>query len=197
MFHKLRIKISGGFLLLLAWYIEANGLYLTFVLLFAALAHELGHLFVLRMMGGNAERIEIGVLGAVICVKWTRFSYKRELAALLAGIGANFLCALVLLALDWDVAAGANLVLCLFNLLPVEPLDGGKILATCLEWAWGPNAGELARRWIGGSFALLLTAGIAGLVWYSRGSLWLLPAAGGLMSAAVSVLGGKCRKRVK
>jgi len=91
----------------------------------------------------------------------------------------------------WTVFLGANLVLCMFNLLPVRPLDGGKALGLLVSWAAGPVAGEWAVRWIGASAAAALAAGICYVMWRSGGSLWLLPAAGGLLAAAGLECSGK------
>ena len=51
---------------------------------------------------------------------------EKELAAVLAGPAVNLLCGLLLARGHAWVAAGAHLSLCLFNLLPVRPLDGGR-----------------------------------------------------------------------
>ena len=59
--------------------------------------------------------------------------------------GLLLLAALALTAVGkgrWPAAVGANLVLCLFNLLPIRPLDGGRALYLLASWAAGPAAGR-------------------------------------------------------
>ena len=149
-------------MLLAAWFALANGWRPLITVLGAAAAHELGHWVVLRGLGAEVTGFRLSALGAVLETDSGRLSYGGELAAVLAGPGANLLAALVLTALGrgrWPAAAGANLVLCAFNLLPIRPLDGGRALYLLASWGRGPAAGELAARWAG----TVTAAALAGL----------------------------------
>lgn len=174
-----RVHVSGGFAVLAAWFVLANGWEPLATVLGAAAVHELGHWAVLRALGAEVAGFRLSVLGAVLETDSGRLSYGGELAAVLAGPGANFLAALALTALGggrWTALIGANLVLCAFNLLPIRPLDGGRALYLLASWLRGPAAGERAVLWAGTAAALAL-AGLTGWVmWRTRGSLWLLPA---------------------
>ena len=59
-----RIRISGGFWLLAAWFTLVNGWQLLAVILSAAALHELGHLLVLRLLGARVRELRVSVFGA-------------------------------------------------------------------------------------------------------------------------------------
>lgn len=145
-----RIRISGGFWLLAAWFTLVNGWQLLAVILSAAALHELGHLLVLRLLGARVRELRVSVFGAELMTSAARLSYPGEIAAVLAGPAVNLLCALVLGGAHAWVAAGAHLSLCLFNLLPVRPLDGGRALYLAAAWLAGPSAAERIACWAGG-----------------------------------------------
>lgn len=183
---KDRVRISPGFFLLTAWFGVVNGWRLLAVVLGAAALHELGHCLALSCLGAGIGGLRIGVSGAVLEVEG-RLSYGGELLATLAGPAANLAWAVVLTALDsqrWAMAVGAHLTLAVFNLLPIVPLDGGRALYLLTAWAAGPGAAERAVRWSGGITAVALAAGLVFLMKETGGSLWLLPAAVGLLISA-------------
>ena len=155
-----RIRISGGFWLLAAWFTLVNGWQLLAVILSAAALHELGHLLVLRLLGARVRELRVSVFGAELMTSAARLSYPGEIAAVLAGPAVNLLCALVLGGAHAWVAAGAHLSLCLFNLLPVRPLDGGRALYLAAAWLAGPSAADRIACWAGGTTALALGGGI-------------------------------------
>ncbi|MDD3347984.1 site-2 protease family protein [Oscillibacter sp.] len=180
------MRISPGFCLLLAWFGTVNGWRLLGTVLLAAGLHEAGHCIALRSLGAGITGLRLGVLGAVLEVDGRRLSYGRELVTVLAGPGANLLAACLFSCLGeaWLGEVGANLVLALFNLLPIYPLDGGRMLRLLTQWAAGPEMGDWAARWIGAATAAALFCGICYLMWRTGGSLWLAPAALGALAAA-------------
>ena len=160
-------RVSPGFCLLVAWFAAVNGWHLTTVILGAAAVHELGHWAVLKVLGVRILGLRISALGAV-----------------LAGPAAKLLSTAVLARMGLETAAGVHMVLGAFNLLPIRPLDGGRALYLGASWLLGPAAGEAAARWTGTAAALTLVAGLSWLMVQSGGSLWLLPAAVGALTAA-------------
>ena len=142
-----------------------------------------------RIAAVSIGRILLGAvsamaLGAVLAVDRRGLSYGKELAAVLAGPAANLLSTAVLARMGLETAAGVHMVLGAFNLLPIRPLDGGRALYLGASWLLGPAAGEAAARWTGTAAALALVAGLSWLMVQSGGSLWLLPAAVGALTAA-------------
>lgn len=184
MWPRPKLRVSGGFVLLSAWFVLVNGWRLLAIVLAAAAVHEAGHWLVLRCLGARAGGLRISALGAVLETEGA-LSYAGELAALLAGPAANLLAAAVLTALGrgrWNAAVGAQLVLGAFNLLPIRPLDGGRALELLVSWLAGPAAGERVSRFAGWVFGTALAVFLGWLMWKGGGNLWLLPA----WAAAVS-----------
>lgn len=91
--------------------------------------------------------------------------YGQELASALAGPLANLLAAAILGRMGCTTAAGANGVLCAFNLLPVRPLDGGPGAVSPAGVAGRSRNGGMGRRWVGISTALAAASrdGVAGV----------------------------------
>ena len=177
-----------------AWFGLANGWRLLWIILGAAAIHELGHFLTLRRLGAASARLRLGVLGAVLETDRRQLSYGGELLCVLAGPGANLMCALLLSAAGrgrWATEAGANLVLCVFNLLPLRPLDGGRALHLTVSWLAGPAAGECAARWVGAATGILLGTATVWVMGRTGGSLWLLPTAVAAYSLAVGEVFGK------
>ena len=83
---------SGGFFLLVGWFALCCGWQTALTVLGAAAWHEFGHLLALRLCGGEARRLRVGMLGAVIEVRGA-MGYGQELVSALAGPLANLLAA--------------------------------------------------------------------------------------------------------
>ena len=138
------------------------------------------------MAGAKIRGIRVGLLGAVLDVSAEGISYGWELAAALAGPAVNFF--LVIVGALWrgsSVWIGLNLVLCVFNLMPVRPLDGGRALYLLAVWIWDIERGERLAGTVGGITAMALALVLSAVMYRSRGSLWLLPPAVWMMTVSV------------
>jgi Zn-dependent protease len=152
-FHNLRAIREGGSV---HWLIK-TGLLLFSVLLFGLafgmvfswwtvlllipvlLLHEAGHLFGMWLFGyRNLQMLFVPMLGAVALGHKERVPLWQEVTVLLLGPVPGLLLGLALLtAIPWAPPwllelALLLLILNLFNLLPVMPLDGGRIVNLAL-----------------------------------------------------------------
>lgn len=158
------------------------------VAVLSALGHEAGHLLALRLAGVRVERMRLTAFGAEILADTRFMSYPREILCTLAGPAVNLLLAVILARLMGAyLAAGVNLTLGVFNLLPVPALDGGRILHLLVSWGWDPITADRVCRWIGLSCALLLTAAALAVTIRYHAGLFLLMGAAGTLLPQISV----------
>ena len=152
---KRRLDLTPGFPAFLAavWYFDSCGIFWPF--LAAMTVHELAHAAVLLLLGGRIESVHLSF--AQVELRTGLLSDRTELWSTAAGPGINLLCGW--LFRRWMPAfAAVSLLLALFNLLPVWPLDGGRLLRTLLRMRWGA-AGVDASQTLGLLFGLGLLAG--------------------------------------
>ena len=180
-----KAEISPLLPVLLAVFILFSPAELLLALLSAAAFHELGHALALRCCGGHVKCLRLTVLGAeMVLADASRLSYGAELLVTLAGPAVNLgLCAaLSVLGARWEALylfAAAQLVLGLYNLLPIRPLDGGRALWLLCAWCLDPFAADRLAGLVDGTFSgALLALGL--WTWLRRGTPFLLLAALGL-----------------
>ena len=131
-----RVEMSPGFLLLLAglfWLDEGVGL-LPWGLLACGI-HELGHVAAAVRLGGRVERLSLTAVGAGLRIRYgAPLRYGQDSLVALAGPAANLAAGGICLAMDWTLAAVISLAIGAFNLLPILPLDGGRVVYGLLAW---------------------------------------------------------------
>ena len=130
----------------------AFGWVISFMLLAALLIHEFGHLLAYRMIGQPWGRLVfLPFLGAVALPRLGFTTQGQSVFAAIMGPGFSIIVPILAAAYVYfypqrpgpDLALMIGLVaaaLNLFNLLPVEPLDGGVILRSVLARLLGPRA---------------------------------------------------------
>ena len=177
-----RVEISSGFLLLLGalfWLDEGVGL-LPWGLA-ACIVHELGHVAVATALGGRMERLSLTAVGAELKIGYDRpLTYSRDSLVALAGPLANLLAGVLALALRWELAAALTFAVGIFNLLPILPLDGGRIVYGLLANRLDPDWAERLMTALSGCLVgLLVGVGAVAAVQFANvtlllTALWLL-----------------------
>lgn len=174
---KWRLDLTPGFPTFLAavWYFDSCGIFWPF--LAAMTVHELVHAAVLLLLGGGIESVRLSF--AQVELRTGLLSDRTELWSTAAGPGINLLCGW--LFRRWMPAfAAVSLLLALFNLLPVWPLDGGRLLRTLLRMHWGA-AGVDASQTLGLLFGLGLLAGAVFAARRWDAGVWPAVTAGALL----------------
>jgi Zn-dependent protease len=149
------------------------------------LLHEFGHSLACRQVGGRANQIILWPLGGVAYVSPPPRP-GPTLWSIAAGPLVNVLLFPVLTVLAFLTGAfghaplsdgqtlmqtiwGINLVLLVFNLLPIYPLDGGQILRSLLWFVVGPARSLMVAAGIG-------LVGVAGFFVFalSEANVWFI-----------------------
>ena len=137
--------------------------------------HEMGHIACGWLYRIHTQQITLGPLGGVAHMNAPASSPREELWISLAGPAVHLVWLAVLLPIDWLIPPeqayswygesiwylkATNLWLLCFNLLPIYPLDGGRVLRALLSMRLHPN---LATLWaanvgmIGGGLLVLVS----------------------------------------
>lgn len=166
----------------------------------SALLHECGHLFVMKHYGIIPTEIRMSLFDiAIIAPQKQYLGIKQGIVIDLAGVTVNLLCGAVL-ALIYAfcpnrlilTAAGSHFMLFLFNILPVESLDGGHALTLLLSLK---NDGERAEKIVAViSFLILIPLSAAGFLLMLKSKYNFTLLLSGLYLIAVLLKKyGKCR----
>lgn len=135
--HNIKTEISPGGLVFLALAVYLCEPPFILAVFTAALAHELGHILCMSVLGLSPSAVRFGAGGP--CISYRGRGAAGELVCALSGPAVGLIFAF---AMSWltecfgggflPLCAGISLSLSLFNLLPALPLDGGRALEAAL-----------------------------------------------------------------
>ena len=121
------------YLYLLLAFISGSSYYVAF--LFFSILHEIGHYLVALYFSIEIEKIMILPFGAFLSLKDLGKHYVyEEIGMLLCGPFINLICFIFFLFIKEPLLAKINIYILIFNLLPVYPLDGSKLLLLFLSY---------------------------------------------------------------
>jgi len=149
-----QVKLSPLLFLLVFSYMLIEGSFRPLGVLGFSLLHELGHVAVIWLLGGRITGF-FG-RGQGFGLSFGGLSYGGELLAALAGpavsllLGATFTgLALWQNSRELAFCAFANLALGALNLLPIVPLDGGRVLRALLLLYCTPDRARAVGNGVG------------------------------------------------
>lgn len=166
---KHSIRISGAAFLYLALLILLLPLRWVAAAICAAAIHECCHILAILLCGGRITAFRIGQGGAVL--ETGALSTGYELVCALAGPAGSLL--LLAASQVWPLLAVCAFVQGIFNLMPVYPMDGGRVLHCAASLLFGQARGWQVTTFIEGCFRIALLLFV--IILCLRYSLGLLP----------------------
>lgn len=166
---KVDLKI---FLFLILFYITGQlGEYA--VILILAFVHELGHLLAGIILGMKPAKLELKPYGISISFKINPNDYNKKIAkgnllelkkAIVACAGpvTNLIIIIITLNLRLNIFTSlliiySNILLIIFNLIPIYPLDGGRIVKSLIYLFLGKKKTEKYTNNISFIFLIIVT----------------------------------------
>lgn len=134
-------------------------------LFLSALLHEAGHALAAEKFGYGLNRISVMPYGAELGGERADMSAADEVKVALAGPAVNAVFVVATLAVWWlapdlypytEAVFSVNFSMLVTNLLPVYPLDGGRIVYALLRKKTAPGVAKKVCFWSGMGLCMLL-----------------------------------------
>ena len=154
----MRFKIDLKIFLFLIIFYFTKQIHIYALIMIFAFIHELGHLLAGILCGMRPEKLEIKPYGVSVSFKLFPKDYNikigksnklevKKILVALAGPVTNLLIIIVSLNLPLEffkklMIIYSNILITIFNLIPIYPLDGGRITKSILNITFGKRKAE-------------------------------------------------------
>ncbi len=161
------LSVHPLFFLFGIYYALTGRIFIFLICTLVALLHEAGHSFVAEKRGYKLNKVTLMPFGALISGNVQGLKAKDEILIALGGPIVNLLLAVFFTALWWifpltytytEVIVNTSVSLLLINLLPVFPLDGGRILMAYLSRKTKYSVAKKVCNGVSIAFSLMLFA---------------------------------------
>ena len=158
----MRFRIDLKIFILVILFLITNQIKIYAMIMLFAIIHEFGHLLAGILLGMKPEKIEIKPFGVSIDFNITRKDYNikirrgnlleiKKIFVAFAGPVTNALIIIAFMvfpifnfnAYDKMIIVFSNITLIIFNILPIYPLDGGRILKSMIYIFKGKHTAEI------------------------------------------------------
>ena len=160
---KGEFNISFSFALMVALLLCCDKTGMMTVSLVSIFVHEMGHLVMLYVLKLPPRRVNFRLCGIEIVESRLYCGYSAQIAVAASGPLINILLGLIFLPFSYlpiaAIVSASNIVIGVFNLLPLSQLDGGEILCCAMSAFMSEQKGKKISRIIDMLFILLLITG--------------------------------------
>lgn len=130
---KIKIRINLEIILFIIIFIITKQINIYAVFIIFTLVHEMSHAVVGIFLGLRLKKIEVMPFGFKITF-WQNRNKIKKILVTLAGPLVNVIIMIFAIIFKWHTdIAYANLLIAVFNLIPIYPLDGGRLLKAILS----------------------------------------------------------------
>ena len=141
----MRIKISIQIFAIILIFIFTKQIEIYAWLMVFALIHELSHMFTGVMLKLKPTVLEIHPFGIQVTFESFEYTEIKKIIIAIAGPAVNIAIAVIYILIDFqqkNLLVNSNLLLAIFNLIPIYPLDSGRILKSFIQMKKGKKKAE-------------------------------------------------------